>query len=54
MALATTPPQLPANAATEYGFGWFVDTYRGEKRWSPYRRDERISQRDHAVPRPPP
>jgi len=33
MALATTPPQLPANAATEYGFGWFVDTYRGEKRW---------------------
>ncbi len=33
MALATTPPQLPAGAVTEYGFGWFVDTYRGEKRW---------------------
>jgi CubicO group peptidase (beta-lactamase class C family) len=33
MALATTPPQLPAGAATEYGFGWFVDQYRGLKRW---------------------
>jgi len=33
MALATTPPQLPAGAATEYGFGWFVDQYRGIKRW---------------------
>ena len=35
--LAATPPQLPAGAGagatTEYGFGWFVDTYRGEKRW---------------------
>ena len=31
--LAATPPQLPAGATTEYGFGWFVDTYRGEKRW---------------------
>lgn len=30
---ATTPPSLPAGAATEYGFGWFIDTYRGEKRW---------------------
>jgi CubicO group peptidase (beta-lactamase class C family) len=30
---ATTPPQLPGNAATQYGFGWFVDSYRGEKRW---------------------
>jgi CubicO group peptidase (beta-lactamase class C family) len=30
---ATTPPQLPAGATTEYGFGWFVDSYRGEKRW---------------------
>jgi CubicO group peptidase (beta-lactamase class C family) len=30
---ATTPPQLPGTAATQYGFGWFVDTYRGEKRW---------------------
>ena len=33
MRLATTPPQLPAGAATEYGFGWFVDQYRGLKRW---------------------
>jgi CubicO group peptidase (beta-lactamase class C family) len=33
MELATTPPQLPGGAATEYGFGWFVDTYRGETRW---------------------
>jgi len=33
MRLATTPPQLPAGAVTEYGFGWFVDQYRGLKRW---------------------
>jgi CubicO group peptidase (beta-lactamase class C family) len=33
LRLATTPPVLPANAETQYGFGWFVDTYRGEKRW---------------------
>ena len=35
LALATTPPQLPpsAGAATEYGFGWFVDRYRDVKRW---------------------
>jgi CubicO group peptidase (beta-lactamase class C family) len=33
LQLATTPPQLPAGATTEYGFGWFVDSYRGEKRW---------------------
>lgn len=33
LTLATTPPQLPAGAQTEYGFGWFVDTYRGERRW---------------------
>lgn len=33
MVLATTPPELPASATTEYGFGWFVDTYRGEQRW---------------------
>jgi len=31
--LAATPPQLPAGATTEYGFGWFIDVYRGEKRW---------------------
>jgi len=33
LELATTPPLLPAAAKTEYGFGWFVDGYRGEKRW---------------------
>jgi CubicO group peptidase (beta-lactamase class C family) len=33
LAMATTPPALPGGSATEYGFGWFVDTYRGEKRW---------------------
>ena len=33
LQLATTPPQLPAGAETLYGFGWFVDSYRGEKRW---------------------
>ena len=33
LVLATTPPALPGGAATEYGFGWFIDTYRGEKRW---------------------
>jgi CubicO group peptidase (beta-lactamase class C family) len=33
LQLATTPPELPGGAATQYGFGWFVDTYRGEKRW---------------------
>ena len=33
LALATTPPHLPAGATTEYGFGWFVDMYRGEQRW---------------------
>jgi len=33
LRLATTPPVLPAEAATQYGFGWFVDTYRGERRW---------------------
>ena len=33
LELATTPPQLPGGADTQYGFGWFVDRYRGEKRW---------------------
>lgn len=33
LGLATTPPQLPGGAVTEYGFGWFVDQYRGMKRW---------------------
>ena len=33
MALATAPPALPGGAATEYGFGWFIDRYRGEQRW---------------------
>jgi CubicO group peptidase (beta-lactamase class C family) len=33
MELATTPPQLPAGATTQYGFGWFIDQYRGETRW---------------------
>jgi len=33
LELATTPPQLPGGATTEYGFGWFVDRYRGERRW---------------------
>ncbi len=33
LELATTPPSLPGGADTQYGFGWFVDRYRGEKRW---------------------
>lgn len=33
LELATTPPQLPGGADTQYGFGWFVDRYRGVKRW---------------------
>ncbi len=33
LQLATTPPELPGGAATQYGFGWFVDRYRGEQRW---------------------
>jgi CubicO group peptidase (beta-lactamase class C family) len=33
MTEATTPPALPGGAATDYGFGWFIDRYRGEKRW---------------------
>jgi CubicO group peptidase (beta-lactamase class C family) len=33
LELATTPPQLAAGAVTQYGFGWFIDSYRGEKRW---------------------
>lgn len=33
VALVTTPPVLPGGAESQYGFGWFVDTYRGERRW---------------------
>ena len=33
LELATTPPALPGGAATEYGFGWFIDRYRGVNRW---------------------
>jgi len=33
LQLATTPPTLPGGAETQYGFGWFVDTYRNERRW---------------------
>jgi len=33
LQLATTPPELPGAATTQYGFGWFVDSYRGENRW---------------------
>jgi len=35
LRLATTPPALPGGggAETQYGFGWFVDTYRNERRW---------------------
>jgi len=33
LRLATTPPALPGSAETQYGFGWFVDTYRSERRW---------------------
>lgn len=32
MVQATTPPVLPGDS-TRYGFGWFIDTYRGAKRW---------------------
>jgi len=33
LRLATQPPVLPGGAETQYGFGWFVDVYRGERRW---------------------
>jgi CubicO group peptidase (beta-lactamase class C family) len=33
LAAATTPPLLAGGVRSEYGFGWFVDQYRGEKRW---------------------
>ncbi len=33
IGLATTPPALPGGATTEYGFGWFIDRYRGQTRW---------------------
>lgn len=33
LRLATTPPALPGDSTTLYGFGWFVDAYRGERRW---------------------
>jgi CubicO group peptidase (beta-lactamase class C family) len=33
LAEATTPPLLAGGVRSEYGFGWFVDRYRGEQRW---------------------
>lgn len=35
LRIATTPPALPGGrgAETQYGFGWFVDRYRNERRW---------------------
>ena len=33
LTAATTPPVLTGSVHSEYGFGWFIDTYRGEKRW---------------------
>jgi CubicO group peptidase (beta-lactamase class C family) len=33
LSMATTPPVLPGGAASDYGFGWFIDQYRGVKRW---------------------
>jgi len=30
---ATTPPLLAGGARSDYGFGWFIDQYRGERRW---------------------
>ena len=32
-ALVDASPQLPGGADTTYAVGWFVDRYRGEKRW---------------------
>ena len=29
----TTPPVLTGGGESQYGFGWFVDSYRGERRW---------------------
>lgn len=33
ITLITTPPTLPGGATTQYGFGWFIDAYRSERRW---------------------
>jgi CubicO group peptidase (beta-lactamase class C family) len=33
LALITTPPVLSRGGESQYGFGWFVDTYRNERRW---------------------
>lgn len=33
LRLASQPPVLPGGAVSQYGFGWFVDEYRGERRW---------------------
>lgn len=33
VTLITTPPVLPGGGETQYGFGWFIDTYRNERRW---------------------
>ena len=34
LGLATTPPQLPGGAVTEYGFGWFVIKLGRNATWS--------------------
>jgi CubicO group peptidase (beta-lactamase class C family) len=33
LTLITTPPVLTGGGESQYGFGWFVDSYRNERRW---------------------